>query len=142
MSKRNGAPREKTAERNATADAIERRVVAYAEQLGWLVGTVQAKAEGWLDRDTLTKQISSIRDGAADLLERIAADDGGEAAEPSAAPRRGMNKGRSGGVVDAPGKKHRRPMPQDPKANAADRKRAKAGSRSRSVKSLRGRGQR
>ena len=140
MSKRNGAPREKTAERNATADAIERRVVAYAEQLGWLVGTVQAKAEGWLDRDTLTKQISSIRDGAADLLERMAAGDGGKAAEPSAAPR--MNKGRSGGVVDAPGKKHRRPMPQDPKANAADRKRAKAGSRSRSVKSLRGRGQR
>ncbi len=28
--------------------------------------------------------------------------------------------GRSGGVVDAPGKKHRKPMPKDSRAVAAD----------------------
>ena len=33
------------------------------------------------------------------------------------------SKGRSGGVVDAPGKKHRKPMPNDPRAVAADAKR-------------------
>ena len=55
-----------------TADAMEQRVVAFAEQLGRIAGTVQAKAEGWMDRDTLNKQIASVRDGAADLLEQLA----------------------------------------------------------------------
>lgn len=38
--------------------------------------------------------------------------------------RRG-NTGRSGGVVDAPGKKHRQPLPTDPGANIADSQAAK-----------------
>lgn len=33
---------------------------------------------------------------------------------------RGAVKGRSGGMVDAPGKKHRKPLPSDPGANVAD----------------------
>jgi hypothetical protein len=41
-----------------------------------------------------------------------------------AAVRRG-NKGRSGGVVDAPGKKHRKAAPTDPDANIADSQAAK-----------------
>lgn len=36
-----------------------------------------------------------------------------------AAARQG-NKGRSGGVVDAPGKKHRKAAPTDPDASIAD----------------------
>ena len=43
---------------SATADVMEQRVVAFAEQLGRIVGTVQAKAEGWMDRDALNKQIA------------------------------------------------------------------------------------
>jgi len=39
------------------------------------------------------------------------------------APRE--NKGRSGGVVDAPGKKHRKPAPSDPDANIAASQAAK-----------------
>jgi hypothetical protein len=31
----------------STANALEQRVVAFAEQLGRIAGTVQAKAEGW-----------------------------------------------------------------------------------------------
>lgn len=42
----------------------------------------------------------------------------------AAAARRG-NKGRSGGVVDAPGKKHRKAAPADPGANIADSQAAK-----------------
>ena len=38
--------------------------------------------------------------------------------QPAAAAR-GGNKGRSGGVVDAPGKTHRRQAPSDPDANIA-----------------------
>jgi len=100
-----------------TANAMEQRVVAFAEQLGRIAMTVQAKAEGWMDRDTLYRQIAGVRDGAADLLEQLA----GGATKPAAAAARGGNKGRSGGVVDAPGKKHRKPMPTDPGANIVDR---------------------
>jgi hypothetical protein len=110
-----------------TADAMEQRVVAFAEQLGRIVGTVQAKTEGWMDRDALTKQLTGVRDSAAELLERLkttatkaatATKTGVDAATASAKPQR------SGGVVDAPGKKHRKPVPKDPRALAADAKAA------------------
>src|SRR4051812_5616365 len=55
----------------ATSDPLEQRVVAFAEQLGRIVGTVQAKAEGWMDRDALNKQIASVRDNASELLEQM-----------------------------------------------------------------------
>ncbi len=44
---------------------------------------------------------------------------------PAAAAAVGRTQGRSGGVVDAPGKKHRKPMPTDPGANIADSQAAK-----------------
>ena len=56
----------------ATSDAMEQRVVAFAEQLGRIAGTLQAKAEGWMEREALKKQIASVRDAAADLLEQLA----------------------------------------------------------------------
>jgi len=109
-----------------TAEEIEQRVVAFAEQLGRMAGTIQAKAEGWMDRETLSRQIAGVRDGAADLLEQLA---GGamkaSKKKPAAAAARGGNKGRSGGVVDAPGKRHRKPSPTDPGANIADSQAAK-----------------
>src|SRR5437763_7431207 len=103
----------------APSDPLEQRVLAFAEQLGRIAGTVQARAEGWMDRDTLNTQIASVRDGAAQLLKQLA--DGvakGYKTRPAAtaAARRPPGKGRSGGVVDAPGKKHRKPLPSDPGA--------------------------
>lgn len=53
------------------ADAMEQRVMAFAEQLGRMVGTIQAKADGWLDGEALPKQIATIRDEAAHLLEQL-----------------------------------------------------------------------
>ena len=100
-----------------TTDPIEQRLVAFAEQLGRMVGTIQAKAEGWMDRETLSQQIASVRDGAAHLLEQLA--DATKATRTSAAAARGGNKGRSGGTVDAPGKRHRKPARNDPNANVA-----------------------
>jgi hypothetical protein len=109
-----------------TADAMEQRVVAFAEQLGRIAGTFQAKADGWLDREALTKQIASVRDSAAELLDQLA---GGATKaskrNPVATAALGKTKGRSGGVVDAPGKKHRKPMQADPGANIADSQAAK-----------------
>src|SRR4029079_19286910 len=61
--------------RRATTGAIEQRVVAAAEQIGRIVGTVQAKTEGWLGRT-------------------------GSSAEKQA--RTSPRPPRSGGVVDAP----------------------------------------
>jgi hypothetical protein len=152
----------------STGDSMEKRMLAFAEQVGRIAGTVQAKAEGWLDRNALTAQIASIRDSATDLLQQIGAtaSDEGEGAtsgndirraanrstssakpakaassrtSPASAPKRratgkqpakvrasstsgaavkkGATKnaarGRSGGAVDAPGKKHRGPMPSE-----------------------------
>ena len=101
-----------------TADPIEQRLVAFAEQLGRMVGTIQAKAEGWMDRETLNQQIVSVRDGAAHLLEQLA-DATKATRKPAAVAARGGNKGRSGGTVDAPGKRHRKPTRNDPSANIA-----------------------
>ena len=106
-------------------DANEQRVVAFAEQLGRMVGTVQAKADGWFDREALSAQISSIRDSAADLLEKLAP---GGTRNADAAPARATannQQGRSGGVVDAPGKRHRKPIPNPVGVKASDTRIAK-----------------
>jgi hypothetical protein len=100
-----------------TADPIEQRLVAFAEQLGRMVGTIQAKAEGWMERETLNRQIASVRDGAAHLLEQLA--DATKATKTPAAAARGAGRGRSGGVVDAPGKRRRKPTRNDLSANVA-----------------------
>jgi hypothetical protein len=113
------------------ADGVEQRVVAFAEQLGRIVGTVQAKAEGWLDRDALNAQVRSVRDNAADLLKHLAGDETPVSAKPqkssppkkpaaSSARNNGASGGRSGGVVDAPGKHHRKPIPNPAAAMASN----------------------
>ena len=125
-------------------DAMEQRVLAFAEQLGRIVGTVQARTEGWMDRETLNKQIAGVRDSAAELLDQLAdgvtsmtktAKDAVTATTPKA-----PSKGRSGGLVDAPGKKHRKPMPIDPRAAAADARRATMRSSKASMKTMKTRG--
>lgn len=52
---------------------MEQKVLEFAEQLGWMVGTVQAKSEGWLDREALSAQVSRIRDSAAELVTHLGA---------------------------------------------------------------------
>ena len=161
-------------EAGSTGESMEQRVLAFAEQIGRIYGTVQAKAEGWLDRDKLNAEIESLRDNATELLAQIGAKmpaagkSGGQAraakgstatarpvksarpAEDTApVPKRaaagkkaaaggkkatkmgaastsgatGARKGagRSGGAVDAPGKKHRGPMPSESAATGAPR---------------------
>lgn len=125
----------------AIGDALEQRVVAFAEQLGRIVGTFQAKAEGWTDREALTKQIASVRDGAAELLEHLARGATNAATRvPAAAAAPAHIKGRSGGVVDAPGKKHRKPLAADPGASLAASQAAKMRTAKTMVKTNRRRG--
>ena len=99
------------------ADATEQRLVKFAEQLGRMAGTIQAKADGWMDRETLNKQIASVRDGAAELMKHLGVGVKKARKKPATAAR--AAKGRSGGTVDAPGKKHRKPGPTNPDASIA-----------------------
>ena len=110
---------------SATAGAIEQRVLAFAEQLGRVAGTVQTRAEGWMDREALSKQLASVRDGAADLLRELARGALERVRKKPRAAARGQTKARSGGVVDAPGKKHRKRLPADPDATVASAQAAK-----------------
>ena len=116
-------------------NVVEEKVVKFAEQLGWLVGTVQARSEGWLDRQTLTEQVSQIREGAEELLEQLR-EKGRQgvrefkksratakgATKPSAAPAARGDRG----PVDAPGKKHRQPPPSVRGAKHSDERVAKS----------------
>ena len=130
-----------TASGTPTADVLEERVVAFAEHLGRIAGTVQAKAAGWMDGDALKKELARVRDGAVDLLQRLTPDASAIVEKTStagAAPRR--SRARSGGMVDAPGKRHRAPMPTDPGANRADSQAAKMRAAKTMVKTPRRRG--
>lgn len=63
------ATRKSTA--NSNSRDTEGRVVALAEQLGWFLGTVQGKADGWLNSEKLRAEVVRIRDGAAQLLQHV-----------------------------------------------------------------------
>lgn len=95
--------------------AMEERVLAFAERLGYMAGTIQAKTEGWMDRETLDKQIAGVRDGAAHLLQQLKDSTIGPSKPAVAGSTRRRSAARSGGAVDAPGKKHRKPAPADPR---------------------------
>ena len=113
----------------AAAGTMEQRVLAFAEQLGRMAGRLEAEAA--TGREALNEQIARIRDGAADLLEQLA---GGATEAPTAAPKkrkpaaaapRDAGKGRSGGAVDAPGKRRRPRAAADPGRHMANSQAAK-----------------
>jgi len=110
-------------------DIAEQGMVQLAEQLGWFLGTMRSKADHLLDNEAVKQQVSQIRDGAIQLFDRVnkasaAAMESAKAATTSAAKPAAKSvakpiakpaanpKGRSGGTVDAPGKKHRKAPPQ------------------------------
>jgi hypothetical protein len=104
-----------------TNDAVEPMVIALAEQLGSFLGRVQAKADGWLENEALRQQVTQIRDGATQLLNRVnsAAVSARKLAPPKRQGREGesaktrSSKGRNGGAVDAPVRRLRKPPPQE-----------------------------
>src|SRR5438094_7078164 len=88
---------------------VEERVLALAHQLGRLIGTVERKTEGWLDREALNRQVTEIRDRAAELLDHLggAITSGRARSNAETKPPKTARTSRSGGTVDAPGKAHR-----------------------------------
>jgi hypothetical protein len=94
-----------------TSGDFEQRVVAFAEQLGWVVGLAQARTEGWLDTTRLREQLTHIRDGASNLLAQLqepAVTDAG-----TSTPNRNARMNRPTAdqskvdAIHAPGKRHR-----------------------------------
>jgi len=86
-----------------TTDQVEHRVVAVAEQLGRIIGTVQAKVEEGLKG-------------------------GKRSPKKPAAPTKAMARAAalpSRPNVDAPGKRHRKPVPSDPGVKHSDERIAK-----------------
>ena len=73
---------------------------------------------GRMDGDTLKKELARRRDGASARLQQLTADAPATAEyRPTAEAAIRSNRGRSGGIVDAPRKKHCPPLPTDPGAN-------------------------
>ena len=94
-----------------TGESVEPMVIALAEQLGTFLGRAQAKADGWLENDALRQQLTQIRDGATQLLNRVNRASvvarkavAKPAAKKTSAKSAANPKGRSGGAVDAQGK--------------------------------------
>ena len=110
-----------------TTSAMERQVLAFAEQLGYVAGSIQSRAGSLTDRKTLSRQVSSVRDGAKLLLDQLASEVKKRVRQTPAPPPPRARQARSGGTVDAPGKKHRKPAPAGP---------AKATTRSQTAKVL------
>lgn len=55
-----------------TTPASGNKLEDFAEDLGRLLGTTKAKAEGWLgQRQNVAKQLEQIRDTASDLLNQL-----------------------------------------------------------------------
>jgi hypothetical protein len=111
----------------STVESVDQRVVAFAEQVGRIVGTVQAKAEGWFDRQALSDQFASVRDSAAEMVRHLASTKKApvKASHAKAADATQRSQGRSGGIVDAPGKKHRKAPPSAPGTKHSDTRIAK-----------------
>ena len=116
MAKRTSRPNKPTPPTSALEpSALERQVLAFAEQLGYVAGSIESRVDSRIDREKLSRQVTSVRDGAKHLLEQLATGVASRVRRPSA-PKRPVRKARSGGTVDAPGKKHRKPAPAGPSA--------------------------
>lgn len=135
-----GSPRRTPPSGAPTTEAMEQRLTAFAAQLGRVAGAFQARAEGWMDRKAVKEQIASVRDAAADLLEQLAGRATTLAKQTRTSAATPAARRRSGGVVDAPGKKHRPPMPSDPGANTANSQAAKVRMAKTMIKTYRRRG--
>jgi hypothetical protein len=129
-----------TSRTESASNPIEQRLATFAEQLGWMAGTIHAKAEGWMDGDTLSKQIANVRDGASQLLEQLRNGATNATEQRAAVAARRQSKGRSGGAVDAPGKKHRKPPAAGAAAKVANSQAAKVRAAKTMAKTNRRRG--
>src|SRR5579862_8073760 len=120
---------------HAESNTIEDRVVAFAHQLGWIVGTAQARTEGWLERTRLSEELTRIRDEASSLLSYLQSGSREDAAKHRTAAE---NRSTAADPAHAPGKRHRKPLPSQRGVKHSNQQVAKA--KRASMRGPRGRG--
>ena len=89
------------------------QAIALAEQLGRIAGTIEGTAESWMDRQTLTDQLTRVRDNATQLLEGLTAGVAKGRKKSKAKNTTGSASARTSRAdpVRAPGKRRRKPAP-------------------------------
>ena len=96
----------------STVSAAEHKIEEFAEDLGKLLGSARAKAEGWLgQRQNIARQLTGIRDTTSDLLRQLT----GRESDTAPAVRRG----RRGRPVVSENKPDRKRRKMSAKARAA-----------------------
>jgi len=103
---------------------LNSQAMALAEQLGRIAGTIEGTAEQYLNRASVTEQLTRVRDQAMQLLEKVT---GGASAGREAAQKKGggstnghRNAGGRADLAHAPGKRHRKPAPSVRGAKKSD----------------------
>jgi hypothetical protein len=87
--------------------------LSLAEQLGRIAGTLEGTAESLLNRASLADQLTQVRDGAAQLLDRLSSGASMTTKTRSLQQKdgRGSERGASADPARAPGKRRRKPGP-------------------------------
>jgi hypothetical protein len=101
-----------TREQKNTTDLGE-QAIALAEQLGRIAGTIEGTAESLMDRQSLTDQLTRVRDSAAQMLEGLT-DGIGKGRKALSAKGKKPARAASARQADpahAPGKRRRKPGP-------------------------------
>lgn len=87
------------AKRGRRPGVQQSRIEGFAEDLGRLLGSAQAKAQGWLgQRQNISRQLEQIRDTAAGLLRQLA----GDQRSGGAGRRRGGKRAQARSAAAAP----------------------------------------
>jgi hypothetical protein len=92
------------------ATDLGEQAIALAEQLGRIAGTVEGTAESWLNRQTLTDQLTRVRDSATQMLEGLTAGTAKRRKAKRKKPSRAASA-RQSDPAHAPGKRRRKPAP-------------------------------
>jgi len=95
-------------QKNATD--LGEQAIALAEQLGRIAGTIEGTAESLMNRQTLTDQLTRVRDSATQMLEGLT---GGTAKRRKAAKKKPARaaSAQQADPAHAPGKRRRKPAP-------------------------------
>jgi hypothetical protein len=123
------AKRERVAAREVrSGKSTEARVEAFAEDLGRLLGTAQAKAQGWLgQRKAIAKHLEDVRDSAAHLLSQLTGGgtSGGGRRRGRTARAQGVRTGKRGSGRPAGAVRKKRTMSAEARARIAAAQKAR-----------------
>ncbi len=84
--------------KRASKSTTEQKIEEFAEDLGRLLGTARAKAEGWLSqRQQITKHLEDIRNTATHLLQQLGQGAVGLTRRAGRPARRGVGRPKGSG---------------------------------------------